>query len=213
MVQNIIYTAYGAHSKFHRNCQIHSLTFMRWQTFWASEGGLYKHIINMMLSSNGNFSRIHYGDVIMGAIASQITSLTIVYWTFYSDADERKHQSSASLAFVRGIHRGPVNSPHKWPVTLKMFPFDDIIMYWSFVRGLHRSPVVPFTKASNAELLCFLLFFSAPEHKIEQTIEMLMIRANYDVTGMIETIAIRPLYIHVGGVLHFIDMFQYHLEW
>ena len=64
----------------------------------------------------------------MGAIASQITSLTIVYSIVYSDADQRKHQSSASLAFVRGIHRGPVNSPHKWPVTRKMFPFDDVIM-------------------------------------------------------------------------------------
>ena len=71
---------------------------------------------------------LHYGDVIMGAIASQITSLTIVYSTVYSDADQRKHQSSASLAFVWGIHRGPVNSPHKWPVTRKMFPFDDVIM-------------------------------------------------------------------------------------
>ena len=71
---------------------------------------------------------IHYGDVIMGAIASQITSLTIVYPAVYSDADQRKHQSSVSLAFVRRIHRGPVNSPHKWPVTLKMFPFDDVIM-------------------------------------------------------------------------------------
>ena len=65
----------------------------------------------------------------MGAIASQITSLTIVYSTVYSDADQRKHQSSASLAFVRGIHRRPVNFPHKWPVTRKMFPFDDVIMY------------------------------------------------------------------------------------
>ena len=58
----------------------------------------------------------------------QITSLTIVYSIVYSDADQRKHQSSAPLAFVRGIHRGPVNSPHKWPVTRKMFPFDDVIM-------------------------------------------------------------------------------------
>ena len=64
----------------------------------------------------------------MGAIASQITSLAIVYSTVYSDADQRKHQSSASLAFVWGIHRGPVNSPHKWPVTRKMFQFDDVIM-------------------------------------------------------------------------------------
>ena len=73
-------------------------------------------------------SHKHYKDVIMGVIASQITSLTIVYSTVYSDADQRKHQSSASLAFVRGIHRRPVNSPHKWPVTRKMFPVDDVIM-------------------------------------------------------------------------------------
>ena len=73
---------------------------------------------------------IHYNDVIMGAIASQITSLTIVFSTVYLDTDQRKHQSSASLAFVRGIHRRPVNSPHKWPVTRKMFPFDDVIMHW-----------------------------------------------------------------------------------
>ena len=70
----------------------------------------------------------HYDDVITGTIASQITSLTSVYSTDYSGADQSKHQSSASLAFVWGIHRGPVNSPHKWPVTRKMFPFDDAIM-------------------------------------------------------------------------------------
>ena len=72
----------------------------------------------------------HYNDVTMGSIASQITSLTIVYSAVYSGADQRKHQSSASQAIVRGIHRGPVNSPHKWPVTCKMFPFDDVIMIW-----------------------------------------------------------------------------------
>ena len=60
---------------------------------------------------------LHYDDVIMGTVASQITSLTIVYSTVYSDTDQRKHQSSASLAFVWGIHRGPVNSPHKWPAS------------------------------------------------------------------------------------------------
>ena len=70
----------------------------------------------------------HYNDVIMGAIASQIISLTIVYSIFHSDADQRKHQSSASLAFVRWIHRGPVKFPQKWPVTRKMFPFDEVIM-------------------------------------------------------------------------------------
>ena len=60
--------------------------------------------------------------------AMAVAILTIVYSIVYSDADQRKHQSSASLAFVRGIHRGPVNSPHKWPVTRKMFPFDDVIV-------------------------------------------------------------------------------------
>ena len=70
----------------------------------------------------------HYSDVIMTTIASKITSLGIVYSTVYSGADQSKHQSSASLVFVRAIHRGPVNSPHKGPVTRKMFPFDDVIM-------------------------------------------------------------------------------------
>ena len=46
----------------------------------------------------------HYCDVIMGAMVSQI-SLNIVYSTDHSGADPRKYQSSASLAFVRGIHR------------------------------------------------------------------------------------------------------------
>ena len=70
----------------------------------------------------------HYSDVIMDAMAFQITSVSIVYSTVNSSADQRKHQSPASLAFVRGIHRRPANSPHKWPVARKRFPFDDIFM-------------------------------------------------------------------------------------
>ena len=75
---------------------------------------------------------LHYSDVIMDAIVSQITSLTIVYSTVYSDADQRKHQSSESLAFVRVIHSCQMNSPQKWPVTCKMFPFDGVIMLTDF---------------------------------------------------------------------------------
>ena len=72
----------------------------------------------------------------MTTMASQMTSPTVVYSTIYSDADQRKHQSSASLAFVRGIHRGPVNSQHKWPVTRKMFPFYEVIMIsCGIIRG------------------------------------------------------------------------------
>ena len=70
----------------------------------------------------------HYGDVILSATASQITSVSMIYWTVSSGTDQRKHQNSVSLAFVRGIHRWPVNSPHKGPVTRNMFPCDDVIM-------------------------------------------------------------------------------------
>ena len=66
----------------------------------------------------------HFSDGIMSTMASQIPSLTIVY----SGADQIKHQSSASLAFVRGIHRSPSNSSHEGPVKRKMFPFYDVIM-------------------------------------------------------------------------------------
>ena len=77
----------------------------------------------------------HYSDVIMSTVASPITSFTIVYSTVYSGKGERD-QSSASLAFVRGIHWWPVNSPHKRPVTRKMFPFDDVIMWRICITGL-----------------------------------------------------------------------------
>ena len=83
---------------------------------------------------NTKQSTLHYDDVIMTMLASQITSLTVVYSIVYSGVNQRKHQSSASLAFVQEIHRGPVNFPHKWPVTRKMFPFDDVVMkiMWIF---------------------------------------------------------------------------------
>ena len=65
----------------------------------------------------------HHNDVIMSATTSQLNSLSIVYPTVNSQigADQGKYQSSASLAFVRGIHRWPVKSPHKWLVTRKIF--------------------------------------------------------------------------------------------
>ena len=93
----------------------------------------------------------------MGAMASQVTSLTIVYSTVESATDEEKHQSSAALDFVRGIHRWPVNSPHKGSVRRKIFPFDDVIMnaqqrtnpvvntlrprenYWHFADDIFKS--------------------------------------------------------------------------
>ena len=77
----------------------------------------------------------------MSAMASKFTSLTIVYSIVYSGADQRKHQSSASLAYVSGIHRWPVNSPHKGPVTRKMHPLDDVIM----IR-VNRDQLIKFTE-------------------------------------------------------------------
>ena len=102
----------------------------------------------------------HYSDVIMDTMASQITSLAIVYSTVYSGTDQRKHQSSAALAFVWGIHRWPVNSPPKRPVTRKRIPFDDVIMenesmlrLWDMevhstarhTKFADQKPVAPFT--------------------------------------------------------------------
>ena len=97
----------------------------------------------------------HYNDVVMSAIASHITNLTIVFSIVYSDADQRKHQSTASLAFVRGIHRGPVNSPHKWPVTRKMFPFDDVIMNFLFWSNKTFCKLTPFPAIMSQLQLCF----------------------------------------------------------
>ena len=94
---------------------------------WPIKGRL--NGIHPLYPLESNFQ--HYNDVIMDAMASQITSLVIVYSIVYSGADQIKHQSSASLAFVRGIHWWPVNSPHKWPVTRKMFPFDDVIINYT----------------------------------------------------------------------------------
>ena len=75
----------------------------------------------------------------MGAIAFQITSLTIVYSTAYSDVDQRKHQ------------RGPVNSPHKGPVTRKMFPFDDVIMYFICTGAIIPSDHCPITSETTLQ--------------------------------------------------------------
>ena len=67
----------------------------------------------------------------------QLPSLTIVNANIYSAADQGKHQSSASLALVRGIHRWPVNSPQEGPVTQKMLPFDDVIMLGLYYGSLN----------------------------------------------------------------------------
>ena len=81
---------------------------------------------------------MHYSDVIMSVVVSLIAGDSIVYSTICSGADQRKHQSSTSLAFVREIHRLPMNSPHKGPVTLQMFLFDDVIMERSTIGHMEK---------------------------------------------------------------------------
>ena len=75
---------------------------------------------------------------------------TNVYSSVCSGPDQRKHQSSASLAFVRGIHGWPVNSPRKGPVTPKKFPFDDVIMKEIYKRN--KTPYKNYVHAMIARL-------------------------------------------------------------
>ena len=84
----------------------------------------------------------HHSDVIMIAMASQITCVLLLYSTVYSGADHRKNQSSASLAFLRGTHRWPVKYSHKGPETRKMVPFDDVIMIEELVNSLPQGSIL-----------------------------------------------------------------------
>ena len=77
--------------------------------------------------------RSQYSDVIMSPMASQITSLTSVYSTVYSGADQRKHQHSASLAFVRDTDEFPAQKASN----AEMFPFDDVTMTSWQAMGLY----------------------------------------------------------------------------
>ena len=123
----------------------------------------------------------HYCDVKMGAVASQITSLMIVYSNFYSDADQRKHQSSASLAFVKGIHRGPVNSLHKGPVTRKMFPFDDVIIYepcFEFVsrQSFHVIMGTMGSKITGVSIVLLTVYSGAGQRKHQSSVSLTFVR-------------------------------------
>ena len=99
----------------------------------------------------------HYSDVIMSAMASQITGVVIVYSTPCSGAHQRKHQSSASLAFVREIHWWPVKSPYKGPVTRKMFPFDDAIMSY-YIQYIPRNMHTVFALLRFVVVIHWLIF-------------------------------------------------------
>ena len=102
---------------------------------WRRIGGL--------AFQNAGKSCFHYIDVIMTTMASQITSLTVVYSTVYSDADKKKTPKPLVTGLCAGNSPGPVNSPHKGPVTRKMFQFDDVIMLFSQNQTKHQSSALP----------------------------------------------------------------------
>ena len=98
-----------------------------WSMFCAGQCGVvYLNMILLCVITRHKYCW-HPSDVILSAMASQITNLAIVYSISYSGTNQRKHQSSASLAFVRGIHQWPVTFPHKGLVTREK-TFDDVII-------------------------------------------------------------------------------------
>ena len=74
----------------------------------------------------------HYSDVIMRAVAYQITRISCLL-NVCSGSDQRKTSKLLVTGRLRGIHRWPVNSPHKGPVTPRMFPFDDVTIGWLLI--------------------------------------------------------------------------------
>ena len=111
----------------------------------------------LMTSCDGSIVR-HYSDVIMSAMASQKTCVSIVNSTVCSG--HRTHQTSASLAFVRGINQWPMNSPHRLPAKHKMFPIDDVIMHYClFLReSREESPLPQISSYSDCSCLVYTLW-------------------------------------------------------
>ena len=101
---------------------IYNMLTSCWQLYckanrsWAKE-----NTIQQIKTFTADILFWHRRDIIMSTVASQITGVSIVCLTACSGAEQRKYQSSAWLAFVRGIHRWPVDSPHKGPVTQKNY--------------------------------------------------------------------------------------------
>ena len=104
----------------------------------------------------------------------------------YSGVDQRKHQSSASLAFMRGIHQWPVNSPHRWPVTRKRFPFDDVIMI--FHNAIHQ-----WVQISN-----FLIYFRViTQHWVDDLVSSEIILKDIDKSSATKKQSIQTVCIHL----------------
>ena len=103
-----------------------------WNDTLSLHGFMHRQFYNVNIQNVSRYvppmRDIHYRGVIMSTMRAQITSLMLVYSTVYPGAGQRKHQSPALLAFVRGIHRWPGNFSCKGPVKRKIFQFDDVII-------------------------------------------------------------------------------------
>ena len=113
---------------WHPRKRLSPASLSRYEENLPVTGGSQPHHHHKGLVTRKTIPRHRYSDVIMTAMTSQITGIPVVCSTVCSGAYQGKYQSSAWLAFVKGIHRSPVDSPHKGPVTRKMLLFDDVIM-------------------------------------------------------------------------------------
>ena len=133
-------------------CEIRVLMYSIICTYHKQYVGNWNNVVALYVFRRPYLiNEVHYNGVIMGSMASQITRLTIVYSSVYSGADQRKHHSPASLPFVWGIHRWPVNSPLKGPITRKLFPFDDVIMktkFWDVSAAFKKKCLLTCEKVS-----------------------------------------------------------------
>ena len=109
---------------------------IKWMVIFQKPSCPYEVVLCITMISHDHQGALNpreqYTDVMTIAMASQITGVSIVYSTVCSGTDQRKHQSSASLAFERVVHRWPMNSTHKGPVTRKKLQCDDVIVFHIF---------------------------------------------------------------------------------
>ena len=118
-----------------------NIFYTTWNKFWNTVHHIRSYNVFKCTSRSKSVSRnvLHYSDIIMSAMASQITGVSIVYATVCSGADQRKHQSSSPLAFVWAIHRWPVNFQHEGPVTRKCFHLMTsswkTVLIWTLLPG------------------------------------------------------------------------------
>ena len=120
-------------------------------------------IIVLFVDNRGThyFGGNHSIDVIMSGMASQITGVSSVCSNVCSAVDQRKHQCSASLAFVTRIHR--------WSVRREMFPFDDVIMTWCILVVFIDVYMTPILHIARQLPISYMWHYAGPEFSHHDT--------------------------------------------